>query len=49
MKREREQAKREKRGRKQEKRDAAAAARLEQPTSEATDPQPEDPTVSEPA
>jgi len=48
MKRERVRAKREKRERNQQKRDAAAAARSEQPTGEPADPQPEDSTVGAP-
>jgi hypothetical protein len=46
-KRQREQAKREKRERKQEKKAAAAAARSEQPTAPETEPQSEDPTLTE--
>lgn len=42
-KREREQAKLEKRERKQQKKAAAAAARSGQPTAPATDPQSEEP------
>jgi hypothetical protein len=47
-KRERERAKLEKRERKQQKKAAAAAARSGQPNAPATDPQPEEPTLSEP-
>jgi phage/plasmid primase-like uncharacterized protein len=46
-KRERERAKLEKRERKQQKKAAAAAARSGQPTDPATDPQSEEPTLSE--
>ena len=46
-KREREQAKLEKRERKQQKKAAAAAARSGQPTAPATDPQSEERTLSE--
>jgi hypothetical protein len=46
-KRERERAKLEKRERKQQKKAAAAAARSGQPTAPATDPQSDEPTLSE--
>ena len=46
-KRERERAKLEKRERKQQKKAAAAAARSAQPTVPATDPQSEEPALTE--